>query len=185
MAPVAMINLSEMAPCLDEWPSTGLLFFFTGGAFENDEEMCTFGGDQGAVIYVPDANWRKGYAPKMAQRVGPAAQLRLERKAAIVSVGDFRVKQFLTTKQLRAFYDSPNYEALFQRWWQEARSEYPRLGGYASPAQDDPRLAPENRRYDEVLLQWTDDNLTLLYCISKNDLARLSFNDVLFNASYD
>lgn len=114
-----------------------------------------------------------------------AAQLAFERRTGCVSFNDFRFEQLVGEDRVDRWLDTDAWDAIWSHVYERSGAGDSRIGGYASPQQEDPRESVELRRYSTLLVQLQNDNFTHEWYIEPAKLARCEFSDVLYHSACD
>lgn len=182
LRPFVQIDLAAM-PALPGFPRKGLVSFFLS------ED-----GTHHQVLYFPtierdprklqhDFSFIDWEDVHLQSPFGGPAELSFEKKEGVVCWGDYRFEALVGKKELEALLDSPHYDKVYNRVARLSGSDDHRIGGYASPQQDDPRRG-KARAY-ELLLQVEDDSITRCFFIKPSALASADFSDVLYFEASD
>lgn len=183
LLPVLQIDFSEV-PRLAGFPRKGLLSVFWS------EDMV-----DSRVLYFPSVRRDESQlltdfpdleSGPTLEPFGRPTRLAFEEREGCVSWADVHFEQLLGgARVLDALDDSPAYDAIWNHVWKRSGAGDSRLGGYASPEQDDPRKTRRGRAYDRHLLQIQNDNFVHNYFIGSAALARGDFADVLYHHACD
>ena len=112
--------------------------------------------------------------------------LSFEQRMGCPSWGDVRFAEIVGQDWIDSLLeDDDAFRAMFEHVWAKSRGGDSRLGGYASPQQEDPRETPKYRRYETLLLQLQNDNFTHEWYIESAKLAEADFSDVLYHSACD
>ena len=111
--------------------------------------------------------------------------LAFEQRTGCPCWGDVRFTELLGEQAVEALRDSSEYAALFEHVWKRSGAGDSRIGGYASPQQEDPREQGADRKYETLLLQLQNDNFTHEWYIEPAKLAAADFSDVLYHSACD
>jgi len=181
LLPVLQIDFADV-PALPGFPKTGLLslwwtedhqdtkiFYFPKILRDESKLHADFSQVDGASLYP----YLKPVKLAFAKRTGS------------VPYGDYRFKDIFGKAWCDALWDSPHESVLWTHIWKRSGGANSRLGGYASPQQNDPREAKAGRKYETQLLQLQNDNFTHNFFITPAALKRRDFSDVLDYSACD
>jgi uncharacterized protein YwqG/predicted DNA-binding WGR domain protein len=177
MLPVLQIDFADV-PALPGFPKQGLLSLWWTEDFQ-DRKLYYYPKilrDE-AKLWTDFSRVSEGF---LYPYMKPVA-LAFSKHSGTVCWGDFRFEQLVGGKNaLHALHDSPHYNALFDHVWKRSGGADTRIGGWASPQQEDPRVIKKRAAYTTQLLQIQNDNFTHNLFVKPADLKRADFSDVLF-----
>lgn len=126
--------------------------------------------------------------PDVGDVPGPYARpvkLTFERREGCVPMRDYRFDEIVGRDFAAALPASPDFDSIHDRIWRWSGADDSRIGGYASPGQDDPRARKARRGLDVTLLELQNDNFTLDLFIESARLRRRDFSHVFYHSACD
>lgn len=183
LRPLLQIDFQAM-PALPGFPKKGLASFFVSEDLTAHRVLFFPKVERDVKKLQSDFSFLDWEDVHDLSPFGGPAELSFGLREGSVSWEDHRFQGIVGKKRLDALYDSPRY-AKIHRHVTDLAGATNRIGGYATPGQDDPRARAKRRAYETLLLQVADDNFTLCFFIRPQALERGDFSDVLFDGSCD
>lgn len=182
LRPFVQIDFSQV-PALPGFPRKGLVSIFLSEDGSRHKVLYFPHIERDATKLQHDFSFVDWEDVHLQSPFGGPAELSFERKEGIVAWSDYRFEELVGKKELEALLDSPHFDKVYNRVARLSGSEDDRIGGYASPEQDDPRRG-KARAY-ELLMQIEDDSITRCFFIKPSALAIADFSDVLYYEAGD
>ena len=183
MFPVLQIDFAEV-PALPGFPKQGLVSLWWT---EDHQEHALF--YYPTIITDPAKLWSDFSAVPTDSFLYPYCKpvaLTFEAREGCMCWGDFRFAEAVGGRDAHsALFDSEHYDAMFDHVWKRSGGSDTRIGGWANPQQEDPRVSKSRAAYTTQLLQIQNDNFTHNLFMKPADLKRADFDDVLFYDACD